>query len=214
MKNIQMNMEMTKALLDGRKTQTRRVAKVRDISPFFVKDNTDKIIKKHSKYKKDETIWVREPARVISHGYKNAELSFDFKYSADSRKGSMPIPERFIDTDFDNNCDGDKDKPTAEWIIKNQGIPNGCIREMARIFLNISNVRVERLHNISIEDILEEGFPIERLTENCGIKECMEKCMQWYKTLWNKTTKQGYKWDDNPFVFVYEFQVSSYKTRL
>ena len=27
-----------------------------------------------------------------------------------------------------------------------------------------------------------------------------------FRTLWNSTAKDGYKWEDNPYVFVYEFE--------
>jgi len=35
---------------------------------------------------------------------------------------------------------------------------------------------------------------------------CKEKAMRWFKKLWNSIAKDGYKWRDNPYVFVYEFE--------
>jgi len=78
--------------------------------------------------------------------------------------------------------------------------------EHARIFLRVTDVRVERLQDISIEDILAEGFDKGRLTENYGDKELIDKCLEWWIKLWDSTTKDGFKWGDNPCVFVYEFE--------
>jgi hypothetical protein len=29
---------------------------------------------------------------------------------------------------------------------------------------------------------------------------------EWWINLWNSTAPKGYKWEDNPYVFVYEFE--------
>lgn len=225
-----MNIEMTKAILDDIKNQTRRaVVKFYDLSlaepkkhPLEYKDmpedlefknfqGFDKLCSvfyskkedKHYcsdnvKYNKGETIWVREPAKVISINYGLDIDKMTFEYRADSKIKEIIIPDRMNENIFNY----------PKWITSCQGIPNGCIKEMARIFLKITNIRVERLQNISWEDAKAEGG---RVTYN-NSDRCPETGMpaSEYETnfinIWNKTAPKGYKWEDNPYVFVYEFE--------
>jgi hypothetical protein len=46
----------------------------------------------------------------------------------------------FSDIEFDYS---------KKWIQRCQGVPNGCIKEMARIFLKVTNVRVEKLQGLA-----------------------------------------------------------------
>ena len=211
MNSISINAEMTKAILDGRKTQTLRV-----IKPDFImhKDSEYKysirdkrmrwndfktiedFIKFSSKYKKGDIIWVREPVKII---YATIDKSVDyniwtFKYKADNKKKTGKIPERLKKEDF------------PDWIYENKYVPNGCTVEMARIFLNIINIRVERLQDISVEDIIKEGITVNTQSLEKYCKSDEESYYLEFKELWNKTAPKGYKWDDNPFVFIYEFK--------
>ena len=73
---------------------------------------------------------------------------------------------------------------------------------MARIFLKVTNVRVERLQDMSHENLLAEGFDFKYF----DTKKKDKGFFSWWINLWNSTSKDGYKWEDNPFVFVYEFE--------
>ena len=216
MNNILMNAEMTKAILDGRKVQTRRVTKERifrinesnDITFWCEKEsryiflNASDFIRKFSKYKKDEVIWVREPAKIDMRFTEEIH----FHYLADSTSSKLSIPKRFI-----------KDGFVTDWMAHCNGVLIGCIKEMARIFLKITDVRVKRLQDIEYEDILAEGFlngsyemkPSSKLYSNDTHGEIdfeEDSAMEWWINTWNKTAPKGYKWDDNPYVFVYEFE--------
>ena len=200
MKNILMNTEMTKAILDGRKTQTRR-AGITNHGRYIIDDNLLKSYKlsnqdilKCGRYQKDEVIWVREPVRVENHLIHTIYCW----YEADNKEFSLEIPDRFKN-------------PLPKWILNGHNIPNGCIKEMARIFLKITDVRVERLKDISFDDIMSEGCSIDikdRATYKDGTNEKFVSyfAYNWYKELWNKTAPKGYKWEDNPYIFVYEFE--------
>ncbi len=191
MKNILMNEEMTKAILDGRKTQTRR-AGITNHGRYIIDDDLLKSYKlsnqnilKCGKYQKDEIIWVREPAKI--------DMCFTeeihFHYLADNTTSKLNIPKRFI-----------KDGFVADWMAHCNGVPNGCIKEMARIFLKITDVRVDRLQDISRSDIWKEGY--QTTLDN---RENITK-YDWWIRLWNKTAPKDYRWEDNPYVFVYEFE--------
>jgi hypothetical protein len=142
---------MTKAILDGRKVQTRRVVKTMPIMSEIglKKDMLNYLIAK-SKYQTGETIWVREPAMVCERNYGHNKDTMLVKFMADDKGQRIIIPSRF-NTDVFNY---------PKWITNCQGIPNGCIKEMARIFLKITNIRVERLQDMLFEDILKEGWDI------------------------------------------------------
>jgi hypothetical protein len=207
MKNILFNTEMTKAILDGRKVQTRRVIKsdeefIKKLMVNLYNDYSfDNFIEREAKYQIGETIWVREPARVIEMFDKdNEKVEFSFQYLSDMSFGNMKVPSRFISKNVN-------EYKYPKWLELGQGIPNGCIKEMARIFLKITNVRVERLQDITLDDIIAEGW-----NKSTGFYNSdLDSALDWWETLWDKTAPKGYKWEDNPYVFVYEFERVNYE---
>ena len=76
----------------------------------------------------------------------------------------------------------------------------------ARIFLKVTNVRVERLQDILVGDIIAEGYYNPDCTNHSRPHYFAEMAKKWWTNLWNSTAKDGYKWEDNPYVFVYEFE--------
>jgi len=220
MKNILMNAEMAKAILDGRKTQTRRAIKQEIVKPtdskfpknemyldsykntenwyWWTQDgrqNLSQCIK--AQYKKGDVVWVREPARI--HLCFAEEIHFH--YLADYKTSKLNIPKRFI-----------KDGFVVDWMAHCNGVPNGCIKEMARILLKITDVRVERLQDISGVSIEDEGAIHQTTNEVLILEQKLRlENIDWYKSLWNKTAPKGYKWEDNPYVFVYEFERVKYE---
>ena len=232
-----MNTEMTKAILDGRKVQTRRVVKLPDckwsdghkskvsIDKIWIEDspfcetpdkmititgvgddedfNEKKFVKEFSKYQIEETIWVREPAEVIAYDNETLELCYRYKADDGINAKSIIMPDRFIYPNTNH----------PKWAINCKGIPNGCIKEMARIFLKVTNIRVERLQDIEHEDILQEGFPLDYEIKNStkiyydDSDFDIDRTYEWWISLWNSTAPKGYKWEDNPYVFVYEFEM-------
>lgn len=216
MQYILMNTEMTKAILDERKTQTRRaITKFYRLSDtkkaiayidmpkdlefkylktkgkssfglFYSKSQDEWFTSQNINYNTGEKIWVREPAKVVDYIIEEHNDKIKFSYKADNKKNIINIPNRII-----------KDFDFPKWILNKQGVPNGCIREMARIFLIITNVRVERLRDMELEDYLQEGY----------LKFfCNKNPLNWFKDTWSKTAQKGYKWEDSPFVYVYEFK--------
>lgn len=82
-------------------------------------------------------------------------------------------------------------------------------REAARIFLRVTDVRVERVQDIAYADIIREGITEEDIDEREAInREASSKDL--YSRLWNSTVKPDdlslYGWDANPWVWVIEFE--------
>ncbi|WP_457748547.1 hypothetical protein, partial [Sulfurimonas sp.] len=165
-------------------------------------------------YEKGEVIWVREPAGILSVGFD----CFDFTamYLADEKTIRIKSPKRFVEHALKDGVVEVVKYPN--WLKDGEGIkgvPSGCIKEMARIFLKITDVRVERLKDTTVDSIKNEGCNLHHLDCTCMYSnEACYKCFrsddsdyfdEWVE-LWDKTAPKGYKWEDNPYVFVYEFK--------
>jgi len=75
-------------------------------------------------------------------------------------------------------------------------------RKYSRITLEITDIRVQRLQEISEQDAYAEGCPSVIAT----IAEV--PMVNWYKHLWDGiNAKSGYGWDKNPFVWCISFKV-------
>lgn len=78
-------------------------------------------------------------------------------------------------------------------------------KEAARIWLRVTDVRVERLQEINAEGIRNEG--ISSMAVHVGD---MEIALKEWKNLWNSTVKKSdincYGWDANPWVWIIEFE--------
>ena len=180
---ILFNTEMVKAILDGRKTVTRRVVK-HDIEAIlnspFKKQNLDvpdkQIIEKICKepYEVGDILYVRETWSEWTGGYL---------YKAWT--GPFPQPGG---------------GSNMRWYPSIH-MP----KEAARIFLKVTGVRTERLRDITIDEIRKEG--LSSMAVHAGDKEIAYK--EW-EILWDKTIKREnldkYGWSANPWVWVIEFE--------
>ncbi|WP_131655434.1 hypothetical protein [Methylocucumis oryzae] len=84
-------------------------------------------------------------------------------------------------------------------------------RWASRILLEITDVRVERLHDISEQDAEAEGVEcIEVETGRMDANSCVETIGSYiasYAELWDKLNKGEHSWTANPLVWVIEFKV-------
>ena len=83
-------------------------------------------------------------------------------------------------------------------------------KECARLFLEITNVRTIELHTVSTSDIVNEGVVCSRCKNSGKINlsnhqqiVCECNLTESFKDMWNKCHGN---WDDNPFVWIYEFK--------
>jgi len=92
-------------------------------------------------------------------------------------------------------------------------------KSAARIFLKVTSVRVERLQDITEDEVFAEG--LEWFDERCADENWKPsyydpdsggtpQMRQGFETLWNSTIKKSdldqYGWDANPWVWVIEFE--------
>ena len=98
-----------------------------------------------------------------------------------------------------------------EWkrdVLSPMFMPAGC----ARLFLRIIDVKTERLHDITENDAVAEGMPNRIEAQKMAIAakiEWYDAPIKWFCGVWNEINgKDEYnKWDANPWVFVYKFEV-------
>lgn len=90
-------------------------------------------------------------------------------------------------------------------------------KEAARIFLRITDVRVERLQDMKPEDVRKEGIHLTITPDECksqfdkiGAVHFYEEARKKFSKLWNSTIKKNeivrYGWDASPWVWVIEFE--------
>jgi hypothetical protein len=74
-------------------------------------------------------------------------------------------------------------------------------RWASRLVLQILDVRVQHLQDISIDDILAEGIPPLACDQDAS------ELYEAWADLWDDSNaKRGYSWDSNPWVWVIEFE--------
>jgi len=79
-------------------------------------------------------------------------------------------------------------------------------RWASRIQLEITDVRAERVNDISNEDILAEGSTVKEMSYNNKTGEPLGFQYN-FKTLWDSINeKRGYGWASNPWVWVVDFK--------
>jgi hypothetical protein len=205
--------EMVRTILDGRKTQTRRICKLpinlvnkngqveyghgsqtktnhpKDISPFG---------------KPGDLLWAKETWQETTWTTKDDEnYGYIYKASDDGQ-------------DWEDNSENWKWKPSL-FMPK-----SAC-----RLWLRIKDIRVERLQNISEDDAIAEGIDINtrgivkfpKTYKNYLVNEkylnkhpemwkheFLESPKESFQSLWDSINKKTHPWESNPWVWVVEFE--------
>jgi preprotein translocase subunit SecD len=177
-KGILFNTEMVRAILDGRKTCTRRIVK-----PQITAHYGAQRIK--PPYQPGDILYVRE--------------TWGHPISLNSDKQYVFRADKIAESGFKN--DSHIWHPSIH-------MP----KEAARIWLKVTNVRVERL-----QDITEDGAEAEGAIDNRGFIHSPENeydriytAREHFIGIWDRTIKKSdldiYGWDANPWVWVIEFE--------
>lgn len=212
-KPILFNTDMVKAILEGRKTVTRRVVKERrwEIDGYLDKNEygflfsvyvsgKEKNYKTSTfryivpQYRPGDVLWVRETFRDLPITPDKKFLNYVFYYyKADG--DLRPVGWR------------DNWRPSIH-------MP----KEAARIFLRVKDIRVERLQEA--ENLRLEGIKTSECCDRCY--EVNNKCdpknsfcgcdneVETFAELWNSTINKKdiskYGWETNPYVWVIDFE--------
>ncbi len=170
---------MVRAILDGRKTQTRRIVKVNEAGQW-VCHAVRSCLNPEESWQRDvmasecpygkpgDRLWVRESCYVESIGTENG-YGRHILYRAT-----------------------DQDAPVSKWTPSIH-MP----RWASRITLEVVSVGVERLNDCSREDAIAEGIDID--------PEWPTDPRDTYRSLWESINGPG-SWEANPWVWVVEFR--------
>ena len=195
--------EMVKAILEGRKTQTRRVIKENLLRLFWdepILDQNEKL--KYCPYGQvGDKLWAREThysyGRWILDGF-NKTGSPRYKFDIEPNGAVY----------FENN------KPSPENIIKKSDTRYGwakrpsifLFRGNSRLTLEITEIRVQRLQEISEADAMAEGT--QSVTELKGKHvQAVWSERQAYKNIWDSINGKTHPWESNPWVWAITFKV-------
>lgn len=214
-KPILFNTEMVRAILDGRKTQTRRVIRFPEgttghLPPSGAKDYIywpGGI--KRALYKPGDTLWVRETWTEDGRNfYYRADFENDWLDPCETLSGGYPIY-----CSYHPGCEGCmREKQRIHWHPSIH-MP----KRAARIFLRVTDICCERLQDITEQDARAEGFVTDQPEDgrtNINFM-CSVDCLQGsargkFALLWNSTIKKSdlrtYGWDANPWVWVISFK--------
>lgn len=194
---------LTQAVLEGRKTQTRRIAYMPN--EFIIFDDKDFQLKK------------------LDNGQALLTLrNNSFKTARYKIGEEVAIAQKYADLAYD----GEFFRLLGKVIFE-----KGCHNKMfvkADLMphrIRITNIRIERLQDISDEDVIHEGFSNICFNKNMG-----NMLSEWYydlsyydafgnsQSLHSTIAKEAYSyliakiygwslWDSNPWVFVYDFEL-------
>lgn len=197
---------LTKAVLDGRKTMTRRVIPAKAIEyilgefkqEYFegtldVFDSDKKYIEQY--YLVEKCGKCFRPGDIVAVAQKYKDI---MSYLADSFR--QPSPNYMMDKSGYNN----------KMFVRADLMPH---------HIRITSVRIERLQEISDEDCLREGVFLDETAPSCyqpfytfpgsidhdtqvGYKTPREAFVDLIRKMSSKRA-----WDDNPYVDVYEFEL-------
>jgi hypothetical protein len=96
------------------------------------------------------------------------------------------------------------------WTWKPDALPSRHMRrDLARTFLEVTNVRVQRLHAISQDDARAEGYPSDDWARDHGFFSAQYAPVVWYGDLWERVNAaRGYGWYVNPWVWAITFTIT------
>ena len=181
-KPILFSTKMVMAILDGRKTCTRRIAKNIEKPPFATGD----------------TLYVRETWRKIFPSSEPAEYGYMY------RAGGVMFP-----AEHENRKEQEKAEyaQEAKWH-PSLHMP----KEAARIFLRVTDVHLEHLQDITEENAVREGLkPIQNPSYPVDLrKSARDAFAELWKELTGSGAME-HRWDANPLVWVIDFQINTIK---
>ena len=233
--------EMVKAILEGRKTQTRRIVKPQPDSRiikaapyntatrwplafYWISNgiwNSTHPIKCPYGVPGDR-LWMREGwyYRGECHTGGDDFSSRCVEYVADGKRKQFVVPHpndlpphQIRPKNFDKKylsqyVNWEYDEPSATELAWNDFLTDWWKKKRPSIFmprwasritLQIENIRVERLQDISGEDALKEGLHFKAELP-------ISVYPQMFKELWDSINGKKHPWDSNPWVWVIEFR--------
>lgn len=178
---------LTEAVLDGRKTQTRRIAYEKPFKHIrscgFCTEGKDK-----------GKLAINDGNEIVAKStYKIGEV--------------VAVAQRYSDIPFNNKMPGLSIGWLNKMFVKSSLMPHQ---------IKITDIRCERLHYISTDDCMKEGIFCSHIDGIDDAYSYDATNDDFTKKWWYRTPIEAYKmlscklhlhWDSNPLVFVYDFKL-------
>ena len=194
-KPILFNTEMVRAILDGRKKLTRRIVKI----PNYINQQDDGLYTLFAEGTCYENQHFEEIVQYLKKPYQPGDIlyvreTWGHPISLNSDKQYVFRADKIAENGFKND--------SHIWYPSIH-MP----KEAARIWLRVTNVRVDRLNEITDKDAEREGtqpdYPFDYDVDKWPN-------LEHFKKIWNSTIKKSdldrYGWDASPWVWVVEFE--------
>ncbi len=187
---ILFNDQMVRAILEGRKTVTRRVMKpqptpCKDGGHHWPCNVHQSMLHVERELQNSEGCWCGLAEAACPYGQPGDRLWVREAW-AQINVAQAPGETWVVYRECDNRTDyGGPWKPSIHMR-----------RRDSRILLEITAVRVERLHDLSDQDVLAEGCSHSEMQSG-------DSLVSVFARLWQST---GGDWDANPWIWVVEFK--------
>lgn len=189
-RGIIFNGEMVRAILDGRKTQTRRVM---NNQPCTLSGETISVQQDDFNFRwagdlhNDTSGWFPCPLGKVGDRLWVRET---FKTGV-CTESTIAYKATHKPSDLEEG-----------WYEEIKWTPSIHMpRRYSRITLEITDIRVERLNSADDNEFKAEGYPLDReLTGGSMDPFC------WFRNLWDSVSPTNFKYADNPWVWVIEFK--------
>lgn len=202
-KPILFNTEMARAILDGRKTCTRRLPRKQIEEKYLEYDEwVQAVAVPGCTYLREKEFYTQYPP------YQPGDLMYvretwGHPISLNSAKQYVFKADKIAEIGFKN-----------ESHIWHPSIH--MPKEAARIWLKVTDVRAERLQEITDEQAKREGIQYDECPtgftwkQETDMHNCYTTPIGAMQALWNSTIKESdldrYGWEANPWVWVIEFE--------
>lgn len=237
---ILMSTPMVQALLAGTKTETRRDKNLKEINEnpdewtfhgttkcdvpqgykigtyIFTREKDPLATAVKCPWEVGNILWTKETWRPVLKIDQNAMGEWPMiRYKADSSEIAVPFDE------YEWFRELTKD---GKFIYKSSMFMR---RKFARIFLQITEIKLERLHDITEDGAIAEGIGGFDLPQSCrelypaSYKDYSKKSETWnlspidsYKSLWESINGEG-SWEKNPWIWCVKFEkLNSYENKV
>jgi hypothetical protein len=227
------NGEMVKAILNGRKTQTRRMLNIqpehaefglrrvieskngRDNGKYFWSQSDATGMKARSKVfgcpygAVGDRIWGRETWAVVSHAFDDDGLMIDYVPDRPAKAvHEKPFGNGYYSGHAIYAADGGFTWGNDDGCLDGRSCWKPSIhmpRWASRITLEITSVRIERLNDISEADAITEGFTSTAQLTASGDDYTGLYASDRFADTW-QSIYGAESWNANPWVWVIEFK--------
>lgn len=195
---------MVRAILDGRKTVTRRVVnRVASLGPV-------------TEFGRSDTPgydWRCRDRRALWNDLRDAELLARCPYGQVGDR--LWVREAYFGNHYLHPHEPEDERELRFRADGVEGFEGERIRWRpgihmprwaSRIALEVTAVRVERLQDIREWEAMNEGAPLGHDESRVGDPTVVAMHRIGFQRLWDRLAKQGSTWADNPWVWVVEFR--------